>query len=88
MAGTLGQRFVRSMKSLGLLTYRTGAPEPMHFTPDRERHTVGVRLALKGYSAGMIALRLGHNSSESCNAYVDLARSENGGEEVGRGSGG
>ena len=46
----------------------------MHFNPRRERHTVGTRLALKGYSAQMIALRLSHKSSQSCTSYVDLAR--------------
>ena len=74
MPNTLSTRFVRTMKSLELVSARTGAPEPMHFGPHRERHTVGVRLALKGYSASMIALRLGHKNSASCNAYVDLAR--------------
>ncbi len=74
MSDTLGGRFRRTMKLLGLVTYRSGNQKPMHFGPHRERHTVGIRLALKGYTAQMIALRLGHKSSESCNAYVDLAR--------------
>jgi len=62
------------MTSLGLETHRSGHPEPMNFNPRRERHTVGTRLALKGYSAQQIALRLSHKKPQSCTAYVDLAR--------------
>lgn len=40
----------------------------------RSQCTVGTRLALKGYSATQIALRLGHKKPQSCTAYVDLAR--------------
>lgn len=74
LATLVSQRFIVSMKSLGLKTERSGYPEPMHFNPRRERHTVGTRLALKGYSARQIALRLGHKSDNSCTSYVDLAR--------------
>lgn len=74
MGDQLSKRFVAAMTSLGLETHRRGQPEPMHFNPRRERHTVGTRLALKGYSAQMIALRLSHKSAQSCTAYVDLAR--------------
>lgn len=74
LASTLSTRFVLTMMSLGLKTCRSGQPELMHFNPRRERHTVGTRLALKGYSAQMIALRLGHKNPKSCTAYVDLAR--------------
>lgn len=74
LASLLSRRFVYYMQSLGLETSRSGQPEPMHFNPRRERHTVGTRLALKGYSAQMIALRLSHKSSQSCTSYVDLAR--------------
>lgn len=67
-------RFVGAMTSLGLKTSRSGQPEPMNFNPRRERHTVGTRLALKGCSARMIALRLSQKNPQSCTAYVDLAR--------------
>lgn len=72
-AKVLGNRFVAAMKSLALMTRRTGKEEPMHFTTHRERHTVASRLALKGFSAAHIAAFLGHSSEESCTAYVDLA---------------
>lgn len=71
---TASQRFNVTMRSLGLKTSRTGKPEFMNFNPRRERHTVATRLALKGYSAQMIAFRLGHKNPQSCAAYVDLAR--------------
>lgn len=74
LAYRAAQRFEAAMESLGLKTCRSGKPEPMNFNVRRERHTVGTRLALKGYSAQMIALRLGHKKSQSCTAYVDLAR--------------
>lgn len=74
MSARVAARFVNTMTSLGLVTHRSGKPEPMTFSPYRERHTVGTRLALKGYSAPQIASRLGHKSSASCAAYVDLAR--------------
>lgn len=67
-------RYNRLMESLGLKTFRNGQCEPMHFNTRRERHTVATRLALKGYSAQQIALRLSHKSPDSCSAYVDLAR--------------
>ena len=72
-AGTLSKRFTSAMKSLNLTTKRTGKEKPMHFTPHRERHTVGTRLAMKGLSAAHIAAFLGHAHESSCNAYVDLA---------------
>ena len=74
LSHTLSRRFVYAMQSLGLHTCRSGKSEPMNFNPRRERHTVGTHLALKGYSARMIALRLGHKNPQSCTAYVDLAR--------------
>lgn len=74
LSSTLSRRFVYAMQSLDLHTCRSGKSEPMHFSARRERHTVGTRLALKGYSANMIALRLGHRHPKSCTAYVDLAR--------------
>lgn len=74
MEATLGGRFRLAMGSLGLTSWRTGKERPMKFNPNRERHTVGTRLALKGYSAAQIALFLGHAYEGSCEAYVDLAR--------------
>lgn len=74
LSHVLSKRFGCAMQSLGLHTCRSGKSEPMNFNPRRERHTVGTRLALKGYSAQMIALRLGHKNPQSCTAYVDLAR--------------
>ena len=72
-AETLSGRFTAAMNSLRLTTSRTGTEEPMYFFPHRERHTVGMRLALKGFSARHIALFLGHSSEKSGRAYVDLA---------------
>ncbi|GAA6201727.1 hypothetical protein NBRC116599_29530 [Aquicoccus sp. SU-CL01552] len=70
----VSKRFTLAMRSLRLETSRSGKPELMNFNTRRERHTIGMRLALKGYSAQQIALRLSHKRPHSCNAYVDLAR--------------
>ncbi|WP_372922796.1 hypothetical protein [Roseovarius sp.] len=72
-ASVLRTRFTTAMKGLNLTTARSGVEEPMHFTSRRERHTIGTRLALKGFSAVHIAAFLGHTNELSCTAYVDLA---------------
>ena len=72
MPKTIGIRFALIMKSLGLVTRRTGESRPMSFNSHRERHTIGTRLALQGLNAAEIADMLMHKDPESCEAYVKL----------------
>ncbi len=72
-SSTMTARFRHKMLALGLKTSRSGKEIAMEFNPHRERHTVGVRYALKGHSAEEIALLLGHARSVSTSMYVDLA---------------
>lgn len=72
MAQTVAKRFVGIMDGLGLVTYRTGEAKPMSFNTQRERHTIGTRLALQGLNANQIADMLMHTDPTSCEAYVHL----------------
>jgi hypothetical protein len=59
------------MKSLNVISPRTG--EPLHFSPSRERHTIGTMLATRGLKASEIAAWMHHDSEFSCEAYIEVA---------------
>lgn len=70
-AGTITSRYKSIMKSLEVISPRTN--ELMHYSPTRERHTIGTLLATRGLAAPAIAAWMHHNSLQSCEAYIEVA---------------
>lgn len=67
-SGSLAETFIRVMRSLTVVSERTGAP--LHVTPTRFRRTVGTRAAIEGHGELVIAELLDHNDTQNVGVYT------------------
>lgn len=65
---SLAKTFIRVLRSLDVISERTGAA--LHITPTRFRRTVGTRAAIEGHGELVIAELLDHNDTQNVGVYT------------------